>query len=161
GQGGPHRAAWHRRGGYHGRGFLSGGPRRRLPGPRRADHGARGPVRDQDLGRGRAEDPDRRPGRRLRHFAPVAADSDLAQLIDALPPELAEHVFTHTSWASERSESYERLEFLGDSVLELAVAHALYTRHPDFSEGKLAKARPHPVFAASGEVGGGAPHATL
>jgi ribonuclease III len=54
-------------------------------------------------------------------------------------------VFTHTSWAGERSASYERLEFLGDSVLELAVAHALYTRHPDFTEGKLAKVRSHVV----------------
>jgi ribonuclease-3 len=58
-------------------------------------------------------------------------------------------VFTHTSWASERSASYERLEFLGDSVLELAVAHALYTRHPDFSEGKLAKVRSHVVSRAT------------
>jgi ribonuclease-3 len=54
-------------------------------------------------------------------------------------------VFTHTSWASDRGASYERLEFLGDSVLELAVAHALYTRHPDFTEGKLAKVRSHVV----------------
>jgi ribonuclease III len=58
-------------------------------------------------------------------------------------------VFTHTSWASERTDSYERLEFLGDSVLELAVAHALYTRHPDFSEGKLAKVRSHVVSRAT------------
>jgi ribonuclease III len=58
-------------------------------------------------------------------------------------------VFTHTSWASERGASYERLEFLGDSVLELAVAHALYDRHPDFSEGKLAKVRSHVVSRAS------------
>jgi dsRNA-specific ribonuclease len=106
-------------------------------------------FQDQDLGRGRPEDPDRRAGRRLRRFAPVAADSDLAQLIDALPPELAEPVFTHTSWASERADSYERLEFLGDSVLELAVAHALYARHPDFSEGKLAKVRSHVVSRAT------------
>jgi ribonuclease-3 len=62
---------------------------------------------------------------------------------------LAEPVFTHTSWASERSASYERLEFLGDSVLELAVAHALYARHPDFSEGKLAKVRSHVVSRAT------------
>jgi ribonuclease III len=62
---------------------------------------------------------------------------------------LAEPVFTHTSWASERSASYERLEFLGDSVLELAVAHALYARHPDFSEGRLAKVRSHVVSRAT------------
>ena len=58
-------------------------------------------------------------------------------------------MFSHTSWATERSASYERLEFLGDSVLELAVAHALYTRHPDFTEGKLAKVRSHVVSRAT------------
>ncbi|HEX3237350.1 MAG TPA: ribonuclease III [Gaiellaceae bacterium] len=62
---------------------------------------------------------------------------------------MAEHVFTHTSWASDRGASYERLEFLGDSVLELAVAHALYVRHPDFSEGRLAKVRSHVVSRAT------------
>jgi ribonuclease-3 len=31
-------------------------------------------------------------------------------------------VFTHASWADDRTDSYERLEFLGDSVLELAIA---------------------------------------
>ena len=58
---------------------------------------------------------------------------------------MAEHVFAHTSWASERTASYERLEFLGDSVLDLAVAHALYELHPDFLEGKLTRARGHVV----------------
>lgn len=57
--------------------------------------------------------------------------------------------FTHASWASERIDSYERLEFLGDSVLELAVAHELYTRYPEFSEGRLAKIRSHVVSRAS------------
>ena len=45
--------------------------------------------------------------------------------------------------------SYERLEFLGDSVLELAIAHELYARYPDFSEGRLAKIRSHVVSRAS------------
>jgi ribonuclease III len=58
-------------------------------------------------------------------------------------------VYTHASWASERSESYERLEFLGDSVLELAIARELYERYPDFSEGRLAKIRSHVVSRAS------------
>lgn len=56
-----------------------------------------------------------------------------------------EHVFTHASWAEERAASYERLEFLGDSVLELAVARSLYEGYPDFSEGRLAKIRSHVV----------------
>jgi ribonuclease-3 len=57
--------------------------------------------------------------------------------------------FTHASWAPERTVSYERLEFLGDSVLELAIAHELYARYPDFSEGRLAKVRSHVVSRAS------------
>jgi ribonuclease-3 len=73
----------------------------------------------------------------------------LAELIDALPPERSAAAFTHTSWAGERSDSYERLEFLGDSVLELALAHELYRRFPDFSEGQMAKIRSHVVSRAS------------
>jgi ribonuclease-3 len=69
----------------------------------------------------------------------------LRKLIDRLPAARLEHVFTHASWAADRALSYERLEFLGDSVLELAVARALYERYPDFSEGRLAKIRSHVV----------------
>ena len=58
-------------------------------------------------------------------------------------------MFTHTSWAPDRASSYERLEFLGDSVLELAVARELYERYPDFAEGQLAKIRSHVVSRAS------------
>jgi ribonuclease-3 len=58
-------------------------------------------------------------------------------------------VFTHSSWAPDRASSYERLEFLGDSVLELAIARALYDDYPDFSEGRLAKIRSHVVSRAS------------
>jgi ribonuclease-3 len=73
----------------------------------------------------------------------------LAPLIDALPPARAAIAFTHASWAGDRTESYERLEFLGDSVLELAIAHELYSRYPEFSEGRLAKIRSHVVSRAS------------
>jgi len=58
-------------------------------------------------------------------------------------------VFTHASWALVRESSYERLEFLGDSVLELAIARALYDRFPDASEGQLAKIRAHVVSRQS------------
>ncbi len=58
-------------------------------------------------------------------------------------------MFTHASWAADRADSYERLEFLGDSVLELAVARALFDRFPDFSEGRMAKIRSHVVSRAS------------
>jgi ribonuclease III len=70
-------------------------------------------------------------------------------LIESLPDERAEQVYTHASWASNRASSYERLEFLGDSVLELAIARELYERYPDFTEGRLAKIRSHVVSRAS------------
>ncbi|HZQ82590.1 MAG TPA: ribonuclease III [Gaiellaceae bacterium] len=66
-----------------------------------------------------------------------------------MPAERAAAVFTHASWAADRTASYERLEFLGDSVLELAIARALYDRFPDFSEGRMAKIRSHVVSRAS------------
>ena len=58
-------------------------------------------------------------------------------------------MLTHSSWAADRAASYERLEFLGDSVLELAVARTLYERFPDFTEGRMAKIRSHVVSRAS------------
>jgi ribonuclease III len=58
-------------------------------------------------------------------------------------------VYTHASWASDRASSYERLEFLGDSVLELAIARALFERYPEFTEGRLAKVRSHVVSRQS------------
>ena len=50
---------------------------------------------------------------------------------------------------SRKGDSYERLEFLGDSVLELAVARALYDEYPDFAEGELARLRAHIVSRRS------------
>src|SRR6059036_2095763 len=78
-----------------------------------------------------------------------ATGAALKRLIEKLPPKRREHVFTHPAWAPDRYSSYERLEFLGDSVLELAVAHALYERYPAFSEGRLAKIRSHVVSRQS------------
>jgi ribonuclease III len=86
--------------------------------------------------------------------APASAGSDLAQLIDALPEHRLRHVFTHSSWAENRAHSYERLEFLGDSVLGLAIAEELYERFPDAAEGRLAKIRAHVVSRQSCAVVG-------
>jgi ribonuclease III len=58
-------------------------------------------------------------------------------------------VFSHSSWVSMRESSYERLEFLGDSVLGLAVAQHLYRRFPDDAEGELARIRAHVVSRPS------------
>src|SRR4051812_28108622 len=90
-----------------------------------------------------------RPSVRPSTTSPRTSNATLESLIDELPAERLEHVFTHTSWAPDRASSYERLEFLGDSVLELAVARELYDRYPDFAEGQLAKIRSHVVSRAS------------
>lgn len=48
--------------------------------------------------------------------------------------------FTDHSYDEERS-SYERLEFIGDSVLNFLVARELYLTHPDLNPGQLTKLR--------------------
>ena len=52
---------------------------------------------------------------------------------------------THTSYINETPsatmESNERLEFLGDALLDLIIAEKLYVRLPDYDEGRLTKAR--------------------
>jgi len=50
-------------------------------------------------------------------------------------------VLTHRSWARRRSASYERLELLGDSVLQLVMTAELLRRFPEASEGDLAWTR--------------------
>jgi ribonuclease-3 len=50
---------------------------------------------------------------------------------------------THRSYSGEHGDAgdYERLEFLGDAVLQLAVTRHLYEAYPDLPEGQLAKIR--------------------
>ncbi len=64
---------------------------------------------------------------------------------------LLENALQHSSYANERDDvaSNERLEFLGDSILGLAVAHALYEAHPDWNEGDLTLALQNLVDAKS------------
>ena len=87
--------------------------------------------------------------RRTNSGGPTGDSAELRELIAALPVERLEHVLTHTSWAPDRASSYERLEFLGDSVLGLAIAQELYERYEDASEGRLAKIRSHVVSRQS------------
>jgi ribonuclease-3 len=55
-------------------------------------------------------------------------------------------VFTHASWTERRADSYERLAFLGDSVLSLAVSTHLYQQEGDrFGAGRLTKVRAQAV----------------
>lgn len=52
---------------------------------------------------------------------------------------LLEHALTHVSASQVRPNSYERLEFLGDRVLGVVVAHMLYEAFPQESEGQLSR----------------------
>nr|WP_255378350.1 ribonuclease III [Quadrisphaera sp. DSM 44207] len=56
---------------------------------------------------------------------------------------MLEQALVHRSWAYENggAPTNERLEFLGDAVLGLVVTEALFRRHPDLPEGRLAKLR--------------------
>jgi len=60
-----------------------------------------------------------------------------------IKPELLQLAFTHRSFAYENglSETNERLEFLGDSVLGLVVTEELYTKYPDLDESRLSPLR--------------------
>jgi ribonuclease-3 len=61
-----------------------------------------------------------------------------------------ERALTHRSMQYKGSKSdYERLEFLGDAVLDLAVAHLLLEHHQDAREGELSKMRAALVNTAS------------
>ncbi|NBQ42624.1 MAG: ribonuclease III [Mycobacteriaceae bacterium] len=68
-------------------------------------------------------------------------------LLDALgvelPDDLLTMALTHRSYAYEQGglPTNERLELLGDAVLGLVIVEELYRRHPDSSEGDLAKLR--------------------
>jgi ribonuclease-3 len=89
--------------------------------------------------------------RRPRESDPAAP---LRQLLDELPEHLSAPVFTHASWTSRRSDSYERLAFLGDSVLALAVTSHLYPRleADRFGPGRLTKIRAQAVSGRSCRV---------
>lgn len=58
--------------------------------------------------------------------------------------ELLLTALTHSSYANERhgaAESYERLEFLGDSILGLTTADFLYRQSPSLPEGQMTRLR--------------------
>lgn len=65
--------------------------------------------------------------------------SKLADLIQRLPERLRKQALTHSSWTEDRTASYERLAYLGDSVLALAVASDLVGRFPEIDAGGLTK----------------------
>jgi ribonuclease-3 len=83
--------------------------------------------------------------------SPVA---DLAALVEELPEALRRQALTHASWAEKRVDSFERLAFLGDSVLALAVAGTLFRSFAAIDSGGLTKIHNQAVSGVScAEVG--------
>ena len=60
-------------------------------------------------------------------------------------PDLLAEAFTQASYVNEHQDQqlkyYERVEFLGDAVLELVVSEYLYKRYKDMPQGKLTRLR--------------------
>ena len=73
----------------------------------------------------------------------------LEELLGDLPVDLRKQAFTHASWVEHRAESYERLAFLGDVVLSLAVSTHLYPRFERHGAGRLTKVRAQAVSGPS------------
>lgn len=67
--------------------------------------------------------------------------------------DLLKEAFTHSSYVNEHRllhlQDNERLEFLGDAVLELAVSHFLFSTYPEHPEGILTRMRSSIVREAS------------
>lgn len=77
----------------------------------------------------------------------------LAELVEELPDDLRRQALTHSSWV-DGPGSYERLAYLGDSVLALSVAAGIYARYPEIDAGGLTKIHNHAVSGvACTEVG--------
>jgi ribonuclease-3 len=89
----------------------------------------------------------------------LAADSAsalaaLSALIDELPRELRRQALTHSSWTERRIDSFERLAFLGDSVLGLCVASEVFEDFDATDSGGLTKIHNQAVSGVSvAEVG--------
>jgi len=71
--------------------------------------------------------------------------------MSSIPLELAELALTHPSFAYENPEfagmHNQRLEFLGDAVLNLVVGEYFYRNFPEYSEGELTRCRAQVVCA--------------
>lgn len=69
----------------------------------------------------------------------------LAALVDELPEGLRRQAFTHSSWVTNRADSYERLAFLGDAVLSLAITTEIMPRYKKYTPGRLTKIKAQAV----------------
>jgi len=85
---------------------------------------------------------------------PDSSVAALAALVAELPEDLRRQALTHSSWTERRVDSFERLAFLGDSVLGLAVATRVSESFQKLAAGGLTKVHNQAVSGIScAEVG--------
>lgn len=77
---------------------------------------------------------------RAKSLSPSKSHNELFQRLGYAfsDPALLERALTHRSYSGNH---YERLEFLGDSVLSFAISAELYDRFPELTEGELTRLR--------------------
>lgn len=93
-------------------------------------------------------------GAAARRRKPAAAPADASAALghEFARPDLLRLALTHSSWANENGRDgrhNERLEFLGDAVLEICVSNALYICFPEMREGEMTRLRSDLVGEAS------------
>ena len=90
------------------------------------------------------------PGRARPHQSAIGGESMSPELHQRAEhalgvrfnnPALLEEALTHASIAVNRLQSNERMEFLGDAVLDVIICEALYVKFPEFLEGDLTKVK--------------------
>lgn len=79
-------------------------------------------------------------------FSGRSTDTTFLRLEDRIgysfrDPSLLQRALTHPSSTAEDGQDNERMEFLGDSVVNLCIARALYERHPAWTEGDLTQVK--------------------
>ena len=85
---------------------------------------------------------------------PDSSVAALAALVEKLPEDLRNQALTHSSWTERRVDSYERLAFLGDSVLALSVAGRIFEDYETRAAGGLTKSHNQAVSGvACADVG--------
>lgn len=81
----------------------------------------------------------------------IAHLSNCARMIGCRFNNLAllKQALSHSSYVADKLQSNERMEFLGDAILDMVICNQLYTTHTELREGALTEIK---SFAVSGEM---------
>lgn len=73
----------------------------------------------------------------------MSKDSNAEQILGYVFKDkgLLKRALTHSGYRQGEANNYQRLEYLGDALLDFAVAERLFNKFPNYDEGKLTKLR--------------------